>query len=163
MNSIYDASFKTPDGKTVSLKDYAGKTLLIVNTATKCGLAGQFKELEQLHQDYKAKGLVVIGFPCDQFLGQEPETNESMVGVCQLNFGVTFQLSEKVYVNGPKTHQVFKFIKKKGSGILGRSIKWNFTKFLISPDGITVKKFAPTVAPNSMRADIEALIATKSL
>jgi len=130
-----------------------------VNTATKCGLAGQFAELEALHQGYKDKGLVVIGFPCDQFMGQEPESNETMVNVCQVNFGVTFLLTEKIDVNGKNTHPVFEYLKKHSRSTLGKEIKWNFTKFVVSKDGKTIKRFSPTTAPPSLRPTIEAYIA----
>jgi len=155
MKTIYDLSFKDPSGKEISLDAYRGKVLIIVNTATKCGLASQFTELEALQKKYKSKGLVVIGFPCDQFLGQEPETNESMVGVCQLNFGVTFQLSEKINVNGRKTHPVFNYLKNHSGSRFGRKIRWNFTKFLVSRDGSTIERFAPTTKPDSMIPSIE--------
>lgn len=158
MNTIYDISFKNAAGKEISLADYKGKTLLLVNTATKCGLAPQFKDLEQLHQDYKSKGLEVIGFPCDQFAGQEPETNESMVNVCQLNFGVTFMLSQKIDVNGKNTHPLFVYLKANSKSLLGKDIKWNFTKFLVSPDGQIIKRYAPTLSPKSIAKDIEKFI-----
>ncbi len=158
MTTIYDLSFKYTTGREISLGEFKDKVILIVNTATKCGLALQFEGLEQLHQDYKGKGLVVIGFPCDQFAGQEPETNETMVRVCQLNFGVTFQLSEKIDVNGPNTHPIFKYLKDHSKSALGKDIKWNFTKFLVSRDGRTIKRFAPTTEPEAMRQSIEKLL-----
>ena len=159
MKSIYELRFKDTIGKEIALSDYHGKVLLLVNTATKCGLAGQFEELETLHKKYAKDGLVVIGFPCDQFLGQEPETNETVVGVCRLNFGVTFLLGEKINVNGPKTHPVFKFLKSHTRIGLGRRIKWNFTKFIVARDGETVSRFAPTTHPKDMEADIKQLLA----
>lgn len=158
MTTIYDLSFKDTTGREISLGEFKYEVVLIVNTATKCGLAPQFEGLEQLHQDYKGKGLVVIGFPCDQFAGQEPETNETMVRVCQLNFGVTFQLSEKIDVNGPNTHPIFKYLKDHSKSALGKEIKWNFTKFLVSSDGRTIKRFAPTTEPEAMRQSIEKLL-----
>ena len=156
--TIYNLSFKDTTGREISLGEFKDKVILIVNTATKCGLAPQFEGLEQLHQDYKGKGLVVIGFPCDQFAGQEPETNETMVKVCQLNFGVTFQLSEKIHVNGPNAHPIFKYLKDHSKSALGKEIKWNFTKFLVSRDGRTIKRFAPTTEPEAMRQSIEKLL-----
>jgi glutathione peroxidase len=157
--SIYDFSYRTPEGKEISLKEYEGKVLIIVNTATKCGLAGQFTELENLYQKYENDGLVVIGFPCDQFLSQEPETNESMVNVCQINFGVTFPLTEKIEVNGKNTHPLFVYLKGHLPGALfSRSIKWNFTKFLISRDGTPYKRYAPTHVPSNMDADVRKLL-----
>lgn len=157
--SVYDFNYKTPEGSEVSLRDFEGKVLLIVNTATKCGLSGQFAELEQLYQKYEEQGLVVIGFPCDQFLSQEPETNESMINVCQINFGVTFPLSEKIVVNGKDTHPLFVYLKSRLPGALfSRSIKWNFTKFLITRDGVPYKRYAPTHTPLDMEADICKLL-----
>jgi glutathione peroxidase len=158
MHSIYDLSFKDSRGNQILMESYRGKALLLVNTATKCGLAGQFKELEALHQDYREKGLVVIGFPCDQFAGQEPESNESMVNVCLVNFGVTFLLSEKIDVNGKNTHPIFQYLKSQSRSFLGTKIKWNFTKFLVSKDGTSVSRFSPTAAPDSLRPQIIELI-----
>lgn len=158
MTSIYDLSFTDTLGRDISLGDYRGKVLLLVNTATQCGLAGQFIELEALNQDYKDCGLVVIGFPCDQFAGQEPESDESMVGVCQRDFGVTFKLSRKIDVNGDQTHPLFVYLKSHSKSPLGKDIKWNFTKFLVSADGGEIRRYAPTTSPLSLRADIEALL-----
>lgn len=159
MTTIYNLSFKDTTGREISLGEFKYEVVLIVNTATKCGLAPQFEGLEQLHQDYKSKGLVVIGFPCDQFAGQEPETNETMVKVCQLNFGVTFQLSEKIDVNGPNTHPIFKYLKGRSKSALGKEIKWNFTKFLVSRDGRTIRRFSPTTKPEAIRQSIENYLA----
>ncbi len=156
--NIYDLEVKTPAGKTIKMEDFKGKTLLIVNTATKCGLAPQFEELEDLHQKYKDDGLVVLGFPCNQFMGQEPETNETIEEACKINHGVTFQLTERIDVNGSNTHPIFKFLKKELSGFLGGGIKWNFTKFLVSPNGKPIKRFAPTDTPKSIENDIISLI-----
>ncbi len=157
MNSFYELAFKDTTGKETSLGDYKDKVLLLVNTATKCGLAPQFTELEALWQEYKDKGLVVIGFPSNQF-AQEPEANDTVVEACQMNFGVTFPLSEKIEVNGPNTHPVFAYLKANSKSMLGKEIKWNFTKFLVSRDGETIKRFAPTTKPESFRADIESMI-----
>ena len=132
--------------------------VLIVNTATKCGLAPQFDGLEQLHQKYKEQGLVVLGFPCDQFAGQEPETNETVEQVCKLNFGVTFQLTEKVKVNGMHTHPVFKYLKSKLGGWFGSGIKWNFTKFVVDKQGRPVKRFSPTTTPEKIEQLIVQLL-----
>lgn len=158
--SIYDFSFKSSEGNEINLSDYKGKVLLLVNTATKCGLAPQFKELQILHEKYQDKGLIVIGFPCDQFMGQEPETNETMAGVCQINFGVTFLLSEKIDVNGATTHPLFVYLKKELSGgVFGSRIKWNFTKFLIDKNGVPYKRYAPTTKPFAIEGDIVKLLA----
>lgn len=153
--NLYDLSFKDTLGNDISFEAYHGKVLLLVNTATKCGLAPQFRELQALHEEYGSKGLVVIGFPCDQFAGQEPETNETVVGICQVNFGVTFLLSEKIDVNGVETHPVFAYLKSHSKSALGKDIKWNFTKFLVSKDGAVIKRYAPTTAPSKLRTEIE--------
>jgi glutathione peroxidase len=155
---LYDLSFKDTAGNEISLGDYRGKVLLLVNTATKCGLAPQFRDLQALQDEYGRKGLVVIGFPCDQFAGQEPETNETVVGVCQINFGVNFLLSEKIDVNGAGTHPVFAYLKSHSKSSLGRDIKWNFTKFLVSKDGESVHRYAPTTVPDKLRPTIETLL-----
>lgn len=155
---FYNLTFSTPQGKEVSMETYRGKAILVVNTATKCGLAPQFKDLEALHQEYKDKGLVVIGFPCNQFHNQEPETNESMEESCELNFGVTFQLTEKIDVNGKNTHPLFVYLKDQLPGRLGKKIKWNFTKFLITPEGEPIKRYAPTVKPMAIEQQIKAVL-----
>jgi len=152
--NFYDLKVNTPQGSELNMSDFKGKTVLIVNTATQCGLTPQFEGLEALHQSYKDKGLVVLGFPCNQFKSQEPETNESMVEACQINHGVTFQLTEKVDVNGKDTNEVFKYLKSNLGGILGSKIKWNFTKFLISPEGKPLKRFAPITVPSKIEKDI---------
>lgn len=146
--NIYELNYKTPKGEEVLLSQLKNKVLLIVNTATKCGLAPQFEELEQLHQKYKEKGLVVIGFPSNQFANQEPESNSNIENACKINFGVTFPLSEKIAVNGKETHPVFQYLKDNSKqGLFGKSIKWNFTKFLISRDGNKILRFEPNVKP----------------
>ena len=157
--SIYDISFHDSYGSLVKMSEYRGKVVFIVNTATKCGLAGQFTELETLHQRYQDKGLVIIGFPCDQFMGQEPETNETMVKVCMINFGVSFLISEKVDVNGEYTHPLFAYLKEElPGGILGTAIKWNFTKFLVTREGIPFKRYSPITKPADMEKDILGLL-----
>jgi glutathione peroxidase len=157
--SFYDLSFNDTAGNIISMQQFQGQVLLLVNTATKCGLAPQFFDLEKLHQEYKDKGLTVIGFPCNQFGDQEPETNEKVVNVCQINYGVTFLLSEKIEVNGENTHPVFAYLKEHSqSGLLGDYIKWNFTKFLVSSDGLTIKRYAPTTSPMDIKADIEEFL-----
>ena len=159
MGTIYDLLFNDTKGDKVSIEQFRGKVLLLVNTATRCGLAPQFEGLEQLHQEYKDKGLVVIGFPCNQFAGQEPESNETVAQACALNFGVTFMLSEKLDVNGPDTHPLFAYLKTHSKSALGKDIKWNFTKFLVSSDGKTIQRFAPATRPESLRPKIEKLLA----
>lgn len=156
--TFYDITFRDSFGSTVSMSEFRGKVVLIVNTATKCGLAGQFKELEELHRTYKDKGLVVIGFPSDQFK-QEPETNETMVKACLINFGVTFLISEKINVNGKDAHPLFVYLKKElPGGILGSSIKWNFTKFLVSKEGVPFKRYSPKTKPVQIEGDIINLL-----
>ena len=145
--NFYDLEAKTPGGKEIKMSDFSGKWVLIVNTATKCGLAPQFDGLEALHQKYKDDGLVVLGFPCAQFLGQEPETNETVVESCRINFGVTFTLTEKTNVNGRAAHPVYKYLKSELKSGISSRIKWNFTKFLIDPEGSPVKRFSPTTTP----------------
>lgn len=155
---FYDLRYKTAKGETKSMSEHKGKVVLLVNTATKCGLASQFEGLEELHQEFGDDGLVVLGFPCNQFMNQEPETNDTMELSCKMYFGVTFQLTEKVAVNGPDTHEVFKFLKKRLPGFPSNRIKWNFTKFLIDAEGNPVKRYPPTKAPSAIKKDIEQLL-----
>lgn len=156
--TFYDFSIHTPNGEKVEMSHYHGKVVLVVNTATKCGLAPQFDGLEQLHQKYKDRGLVVLGFPCDQFLNQEPETNETVVEACRINHGVTFQLFEKIDGNGKNTHPLYQYLKSELPGFLGGKIKWNFTKFLIDKNGKPVKRYSPTTVPEKIEADILKLL-----
>lgn len=156
--NFYDLSINTPAGKTIDMADYEGKPVLIINTATQCGLTPQFEGLEELHQKYKEKGLVVLGCPCNQFMNQEPLTNENMEESCKVNHGVTFQLTEKIDVNGKNTHPLYKYLKGKLGGLLGSKIKWNFTKFLIDADGTPVKRYGPTTKPSSFEKDIVKLL-----
>lgn len=155
---FYDLHVRKPNGEQIDFKDLKGKVVLLVNTATKCGLAPQFDGLENLHQRYKDQGLVVLGFPCDQFAGQEPETNDTVEETCKLNFGVTFQLTEKVKVNGPETHPVFRYLKSKLGGWFGSGIKWNFTKFVVDKNGKPVKRFSPTTTPEKLESLIIQLL-----
>ena len=158
MNKLYGLQAKTPSGEIINMSNYKGKTVLIVNTATKCGLTPQFDGLEKLHQAYKDQGLVVLGFPCNQFASQEPETNESIEQACLINHGVTFQLTEKVDVNGKNAHPIFKYLKKqKGLPFLS-AIKWNFTKFLVDKEGNVVERYAPTTTPDKIETDIKKLV-----
>ena len=156
--SFFDFNVNKPNGDKLELNDYKGKAILVVNTATKCGLSPQFVGLEELHQKYKDKGLVVLGFPCAQFLNQEPESNETLEQACQLNFGVTFQLTEKIDVNGSKEHPIYTFLKKEQGGFLGSRIKWNFTKFLIDTKGNVVERYAPTTLPERIEEDIVKIL-----
>jgi glutathione peroxidase len=149
---------KSPAGQSLQMKDFEGKMVLIVNTATRCGLAPQFEGLEELHQKYKSKGLVVLGFPCDQFKNQEPESNETMEEVCRINHGVSFQLTEKVNVNGKNEHPIFTWLKNKKGGFFGKKIRWNFTKFLIDKEGKAIKRYAPNIKPAKVEKDILKLL-----
>ena len=154
-------SFKAPrlNGQEQSLADYEGKVMLVVNTASKCGFTPQYEGLEKVYQQYKDKGLVVLGFPCNQFGAQEPGGKEEIQEFCQLNYGVSFPMFDKIDVNGHNTHPLYEYLKKQATGVLGsESIKWNFTKFLVNRDGKVVDRFAPTTKPEDMARDIEALL-----
>lgn len=152
--SFYDLSINNPAGTPIDLSAFKGKAILVVNTATKCSLTPQFTGLEALHQKYKDQGLVVIGFPCNQFMNQSPESNETVVDVCQMNYGVTFQLTEKIDVNGDDAHPIFVYLKQELGSFLSSTIKWNFTKFLIAPDGTPYKRFSPKAEPEELENDI---------
>jgi glutathione peroxidase len=158
MKTFFNLHAKTPQGTDLPMSKFSGKVVLVVNTATKCGLAPQFRELEDLHQKYMNRGLIILGFPSNQFLNQEPVSNESMVESCQLNFGVSFQLTEKIKVNGNQTHPIFKYLKDQLPGKRGKRIKWNFTKFLITAEGVPYKRYEPRVQPVSMENDILVLL-----
>ena len=156
MASVYDFSAKDIKGNDVALDQFQGKVLLIVNTASACGFTPQYDGLEKLHQEFGAQGLVVLGFPCNQFGGQEPGTEADIASFCKLNHGVTFPLMSKVDVNGAKQHPLFAYLTKAAPGLLGsEAVKWNFTKFLIAKDGTTAKRYAPTDTPESMQKDIQ--------
>lgn len=156
--NIYDISVKRSNGEDVSISEYKWKVLLIVNTATKCGLAPQFEELETLWNTYSHDDVMILGFPCNQFLDQEPETDATMAQVCQMNFWVTFPLFAKIDVNGDNTAPLYQFLKWEKGWILGDAIKWNFAKFLIDREWNVVDRYAPTTTPLSMKGDIEKLI-----
>jgi glutathione peroxidase len=157
-SELYQLTANNPQGQPVSMADFEGKVILVVNTATRCGLTPQFDGLEQLYNKYKGKGLVVLGFPCNQFANQEPESNANMEQACKLNFGVTFPLFEKIDVNGPRTHPVFRLLKRRLGGLLGSRIKWNFTKFLLDADGRPVRRFAPVTKPAAIEPYIQKLL-----
>ena len=157
--TVYDFSAKTLDGQDVSLADYRGQVLLIVNTASQCGLTPQYEGLEALYRDYKDRGLTVLGFPCNQFGAQEPGNAEEIASFCSLTYDVTFPMLAKIDVNGPSTHPLYAFLKKEQKGVLGtEGIKWNFTKFLIGRDGEVVERFAPTPTPEDLTVAVEALL-----
>ncbi|TBR73839.1 MAG: glutathione peroxidase [Burkholderiaceae bacterium] len=160
MPTIYDFEALQMDGERVSLKNFAGKALLIVNTASACGFTPQFAGLEQLHETYGAKGLVVLGFPCNQFGAQDPGSNEEIASFCQLNYGVSFPMMAKIDVNGAKADPLYQWLTAEAPGLLGlKAIKWNFTKFLIGKDGHVIKRYAPTDTPKSLTKDIETALA----
>lgn len=162
MSSIYDISAKTLDGKNLSLLEFKGKVILVVNVASRCGFTPQYAGLEKLYQSYKDQGFVVLGFPCNQFGSQEPGSEDEIKSFCSLNYNVSFLLFSKVDVNGPHTHPLYEFLKKNAKGILGtEAIKWNFTKFLIDKQGSVVERFAPTSTPESLAPTIQKLIETK--
>ncbi len=158
-SSLFELSFTTNHGEHVPLARYEGCPLLIVNTASKCGFTPQYEGLQALHAAYAGRGLVVLGFPCDQFAHQEPDDDAVIEAFCQGTYGVDFTLSTKIRVNGRDTHPVFAFLKERAGGVLGSAVKWNFTKFLVAPDGRTVKRYAPSVKPSSLAEDIERLLA----
>jgi glutathione peroxidase len=157
-SEFYQLTANNTQGQPVSMADFEGKVILVVNTATQCGLTPQFEGLEQLYNRYKGKGLVVLGFPCNQFANQEPESNANMEQACKLNFGVTFPLFEKIDVNGPGTHPVFRLLKRRLGGLLGSRIKWNFTKFLLDADGRPVRRFALVTKPAAIEPYIQKLL-----
>ena len=156
--SLLELSFVDNHGTVVPLADFAGHPMLIVNTASKCGLTPQLEGIQKLYDEFSPQGLVVIGFPCDQFAHQEPGDDAQIEEFCQLNYGVTFPLSTKVDVNGRNAHPIFAFLKQHAGGVLGSSIKWNFTKFLVSADGATIRRFAPKTTPDAIRADVASLV-----
>ena len=157
--SVYEFKAKGIDGKEVSLSDYAGKTLLIVNVASQCGFTPQYEGLEKLYEKYKDKGFFVLGFPCNQFGSQEPGTESEIKTFCELNFGVKFPLFAKIDVNGDKTHPLYEYLKKALPGVLGsEAIKWNFTKFLVDKKGNPVKRYGSADKPESLEKDIEEAI-----
>ena len=152
--SIYDLEFTDNRGNLVSLADYSGKPILIVNTASKCGFTPQYEGLQKLNEEFRKQGLIVLGFPCDQFAHQEPGNDQEIDEFCKVNFGVDFPLSQKVNVNGKNAHPIFKFLKENSKSLLGGTVKWNFTKFLISPDGKTIKRYSPNTTPENIRTDV---------
>lgn len=141
---------KLLNGKEVLMDEYKGKVIIIVNTASKCGLTPQYKGLQELYDKYKTKGLVILGFPCNQFANQEPGDAKSIEEICTLNYGVSFPMFKKVDVNGKNTHPIFKYLKEELKGIIGSNIKWNFTKFLLDKNGNGVKRFSPKTEPKKL-------------
>jgi glutathione peroxidase len=160
MSTAYDFEAQQISGQTVALKQFAGKAMLIVNTASACGFTPQFAGLEELHKAYGEKGLVVLGFPCNQFGSQDKGSNDEIAEFCQMNYGVSFPMMAKIEVNGAQAHPLYQWLVSEAPGFLGtKAIKWNFTKFLIGKDGKVLKRYAPTDTPKSMAMDIESALA----
>lgn len=156
MTNLYQFEADLLEGETKSLADYQGKVLLIVNTASKCGFTPQFAGLEKIYEKYKEQGFEVLGFPCNQFGGQDPSSNQEIGSFCQRNYGVSFPMFAKVDVKGPEAHAIFRYLTREAKGILGsENIKWNFTKFLVSRDGKVLNRYAPTTKPENLEEDIE--------
>lgn len=155
MSNIHQFQAELLDGREQSLSTYQGKVLLIVNTASKCGFTPQFSGLEKLYGQYKAQGFEVLGFPCNQFGGQDPGTNGEIGAFCQKNYGVSFPMFAKVNVKGPEAHPIFRYLTNNSKGILGSGIKWNFTKFLVGRDGKVLNRFAPATKPETLQEEIE--------
>lgn len=155
---FYDFKARKMNGQEVRMDNYQGKVVLVVNTASKCGFTPQFKGLEELYNEYKEKGFEILGFPCNQFKNQDPGSNKEINNFCQLNYGVTFTMFEKIDVKGPNAHPIFKYLKEQTKGLLNDEIKWNFTKFLIDSNGNVVKRYAPTTSPSKIKKDIENLL-----
>ena len=158
MTNVYQFEAELLDGKNKSFADYEGKVLLIVNTASKCGFTPQFSGLEKLYEKYKDQGFEVLGFPCNQFGGQDPGSNEQIGAYCQKNYGVNFPMFAKVDVKGPEAHILFRYLTNNSKGILGNGIKWNFTKFLIGRDGKVLNRFAPTTKPEDLESEVAAAL-----
>ncbi len=158
MTSAHDFSATSIDGIERQLVDYKGKVVVVVNTASQCGFTGQYKGLEELYRTYADRGLVVLGFPCDQFGHQEPGDEEEIATFCERNFGVTFPLFAKVDVNGPDAHPLYQWLRSEQGGMIGDKIRWNFTKFLIDTEGNVVNRYGSTTTPDQIAGDIEALL-----
>ena len=160
MASAWDFTATTIDGHERSLSEYEGKALLVVNVASKCGFTPQYEGLEKLHETYADQGLVVLGFPCDQFGHQEPGTEADIQEFCSLNYGVKFPMFSKIDVNGDEAHPLYRWLRSEKSGVLGDRIKWNFTKFLVGRDGQVMKRYASTTKPEKIAPDIEKALAS---
>jgi glutathione peroxidase len=157
---FYDFKAISLQGKEISMESYKGKVVLVVNTASKCGLTPQFEGLEKLYKQYKDKGFVILGFPCNQFANQEPGSEKDIAEGCMINYGVTFPMFSKVDVNGNNAHPIYKYLKTElKGGFFGSKIKWNFTKFIIDKDGKPFKRYSSTTAPDKLSEDIENLLA----
>lgn len=155
MITIYDFTAEDIRGNAIHFKDFESKVILIVNTASNCGFTSQYDGLEKLYQTYKDQGLVVIGFPCNQFGGQEPGSNEEIADFCRINYGVTFPMMKKIKVNGNDAHPLYQWLKKQKGGLLGSRVKWNFTKFLVDKKGNVIGRFSPSAQPKTLEKAIE--------
>ena len=162
ISKFYELEARNAAGDKILFDQFRGKTVLIVNTATRCGLSSQFKQLEKLYFAHQTEGLVILGFPCNQFMSQEPETNEKMESSCYLKYGVTFPMMSKIKVNGPNAHPVFKYLKNELPELIGSRIKWNFTKFLITNEGIPYRRYGPYTQPKALERDIRRLLLRKN-
>ena len=158
MSGVYDFTAKSLAGDEVPLQQFEGQVLLIVNTASKCGFTPQYQGLEALHREFAPRGFAVLGFPCNQFGGQEPGGEAAIEKFCEVNYGVTFPMFAKIDVNGANAHPLYNYLKGEKTGLLGSSIKWNFTKFLVDRSGQVVARHAPTATPQGLKKDIEALL-----
>jgi glutathione peroxidase len=159
MATIHEHTVKSIDGETKTLEEYEGKVMLIVNTASKCGFTPQFEGLEKLYEKYRDRGLVILGFPCNQFASQDPGDDQQIATFCQRNYGVSFPMHSKIEVNGDGTHPLYRELKERAPGILGsKAIKWNFTKFLVDREGKQVKRFATKMTPAELESEIAALL-----
>ncbi|EES50246.1 glutathione peroxidase [Clostridium botulinum] len=156
--NFYDFSAKKINGREISMNEFKGKIILVVNTASKCGLTPQFKELEEIYKEYKKKGFEILGFPCNQFAKQDSGNNKEINEFCQLNYGVSFNMFEKIDVNGKDAHPIYQYLKNETKGVLSKEIKWNFTKFLIDVEGNVIKRYAPITSPLKIKDDIEKLL-----
>lgn len=156
--SIYDIEVTETDGTDYQLEKYEGRPMLIVNTASKCGFTPQFDGLEKLYQNYKDEGLIILGFPCNQFGGQEPGTSEEAAENCRLNYGVSFPMHQKIDVNGEDEHPLYEYLKSSKKGLFNDKIKWNFTKFLVDKNGEVIERYAPKTKPESIKDDIEKIL-----
>lgn len=157
-DNFYQFSAKSLQGKEITMDTYKGRVVLVVNTASQCGLTPQYEGLEILYRKYSERGLVILGFPCNQFGNQEPGTEKEISEGCLINYGVTFQMFSKIEVNGDNSHPIYKYLKDRLPGSFGKKIKWNFTKFLIDRNGTPVKRFSPTTIPEKLTKDIEKLL-----
>ena len=159
MKTVYDFNVKDADLNEVSLSEYQDKVLLVVNVASQCGLTPQYKGLQELYEKYNSNGLEILGFPCNQFKGQEPGTNEEIKFFCTEKYNVSFKIFDKIDVNGPNADPFYDFLKNEQPGVLGtKNIKWNFSKFLVNKDGKVIKRYSPTIKPEDIESDIEKLL-----